>query len=151
MNIVRVKLLDKPFFDEFGLPRYATAESAGMDLRACIKEPIHVPAGDRVLIPTGLVVDLNDRYSMWVLVPKSGLGHKKGFVLGNLVGIIDSDYHLEVGVSGWNTSSVDLIFHRGDFICQALLVPILRFEWEVVDDLNRNVNRNGGWGSTGDR
>lgn len=146
---VNVKLLDEEFFKQYGLPKYATEESAGMDLRACITDSIIIEPQSRVLIPTGLCIDINDSNLAWILIPKSGLGHKKGFVLGNLVGLIDSDYQQEVGVSGWNTSDVPLTFRRGDFVCQAVLVPVLRVVWSVVDELTRDVDRIGGWGSNG--
>ena len=94
---VNVKLLDEEFFKQYGLPKYATEESAGMDLRACIPDSIIIEPQSRVLIPTGLCIDINDSNLAWVLIPKSGLGHKKGFVLGNLVGLIDSDYQQEEG------------------------------------------------------
>lgn len=167
MNKVNVKILDNEFFAEYGLPTYATAESAGMDIRACVKNPITIPrpgspppdlsgydrtpANSRVLIPTGLAIDLNDPTRMWVLLPKSGLGHKKGLVLGNLLGVIDSDYHLEVFVSCWNTGLEDIVIKRGDFVCQAILMPVLRVEWNPVEVFDRLVDRMGGFGSTGSR
>lgn len=153
MNNVNVKILNKEFFDEYGLPVYATPESAGMDIRACIQESIMIPAmsNERVLVGTGLAIDLDDPKCMWVLLPKSGLGHKKGLVLGNLVGVVDSDYHLEVFVSCWNSGPQQVIINRGDFICQAVLIPVLRVKWNVVTEFDRTVDRVGGFGSTGKR
>lgn len=144
---VNVKILNQGFFNEFPLPTYATPESAGLDLRSTL--PMIIESGQRVLVPTGLAIDFDDPTAMLVLVPKSGLGHKKGLVLGNLVGIIDSDYHQEVGISLWNTSKEWLEIARGQAICQAIMVPILRVEWNVVTDFQRTVERSGGWGSTG--
>lgn len=149
--VVAVKVLDMEFFEEFGLPEYATSESAGLDLRACIKQSILVKPGQRVLVPTGLCIDLNQPHLMWLLAPKSGLGHKHGIVLGNLVGVIDSDYHKEVGVSVWNTSELPFIVNRGDFVCQAIAIPVARISWDVATELDRSVGRIGGWGSTGSK
>lgn len=145
---VKVKVLDLQFFEQYGLPHYATSESAGLDLRACIQESVVIQPGYRQLIPTGLCIDLNHSGLMWVLVPKSGLGHKSGLVLGNLVGIIDSDYQQEVGVSVWNSGQQPITISRGNFVCQAVLVPVVRVQWHLVEEFNREVDRVGGWGST---
>lgn len=151
MQTVNVKIVDQQFIDEFGLPTYATPESAGMDIRANITDEWTIYQGDRVLIPTGLSIDLDNPHCMWILVPKSGLGHKKGVILGNLVGIIDSDYHQQVFVSVWFTGPNSYTIKRGDFICQAILVPILRVNWNIVEDFDRSVARTGGFGSNGTR
>jgi dUTP pyrophosphatase len=108
-------------------------------------------SNERVLVGTGLAIDLDDPNCMWTLLPKSGLGHKKGLVLGNLVGVVDSDYHLEVFVSCWNSGPSHVTINRGDFICQAVLVPVLRVVWNEVLEFDRTVSRVGGFGSTGKR
>lgn len=150
-HVVNVKILNLPFYEKYGLPHYATSESAGLDLRACLHQAVVIQPGYRELLPTGLCIDLNHPGLMWVLVPKSGLGHKKGLVLGNLVGIIDSDYQQEVGVSVWNSGQQPITISSGDFVCQAVLVPVVRVQWNLVESFNREVDRVGGWGSTMDK
>jgi dUTP pyrophosphatase len=153
---VAVKILDKEFFELFQLPNYATPESAGIDLRACLPhdhgflvEKVIVKPGQRYLCPTGLAFDLNDKNLAMFLIPKSGLGHKKGIILGNSIGLLDSDYHLECFVSVWNTGNEDFIIEHGMFIAQAFFAPVARVEFDVVDTFDRTVHRKGGFGSTG--
>lgn len=149
---VSVKVLNKEFFERFSLPQYATPESAGIDLRACLpnQRPSHIVyPGERYLCPTGLAFDLNDANLAMFLIPKSGLGHKKGIILGNAIGLLDSDYHLECFVSVWNTGDQDFLIEQGMFIAQAYFAPIVRVELEQVLEFNRNVQRQGGFGSTG--
>lgn len=148
-HVVSVKILEKEFFDCFGLPKYATSESAGLDLRACLYESVSVQPFTRFLCPTGLAFDLNNKNLGMFLMPKSGLGHKKGLILGNSLGLLDSDYHLECFVSVWNTSSQEFVIEPGMFIAQAFFAPVVRVEWQVVDEFNREVDRVGGFGSTG--
>lgn len=151
MKNVKICILDKEFYEKHPLPKYATTESAGLDLRACIEKSTPINPGFRFLCPTGLAVDLDDVNLALVLLPKSGLGHKKGLILGNSVGLVDSDYQKQVYVSLWNTGDEPFIVEPGIFIAQAVFIPIVRVSWELVDDFNREVNRTGGFGSTGDR
>jgi dUTP pyrophosphatase len=151
MKSIKVKILDKEFFTQYPLPTYATNESAGLDLRACIEKSTTVIPGTRFLCPTGLAVDLNDKNMAMFLIPKSGLGHKKGVILGNSVGLLDSDYHQQVYVSVWNTGVTEFIIEPGDFVAQAYFAPVIQVQWEIVEDFNRSVERTGGFGSTGTR
>jgi len=151
MATVRVKILNEEFFEEYPLPDYATSESAGLDLRACIPAAVTVYAGQRFLCPTGLSVDLDNHELGMFLLPKSGLGHKKGIVLGNCVGLVDSDYHQEIFMSVWNSDEREFVIQPGDFLAQAVFLPVVRVQWKVVTDFNREVERNGGFGSTGSR
>lgn len=154
---ISVKILNKEFFETYPLPTYATPESAGIDLRACLPEKYNslgyygavVKPGQRFLCPTGLAFDLNDKNLAMFLIPKSGLGHKKGIVLGNSIGLLDSDYHFECFVSVWNTSDEDFTIEHGMFIAQAFFAPVARVAFNVVDEFERDVQRKGGFGSTG--
>ena len=146
---INVKVLNEPFFKEFPLPFYATPESAGVDLRACVESDVHVLPGDRFLCPTGLAFDLNNPNLAMFLIPKSGLGHKKGIILGNSVGLLDSDYHLECFVSVWNTGKELFTIQRGMYVAQAYFAPVARVAWNVVDEFDRTVERKGGFGHTG--
>lgn len=149
MQSIDVKVLNKAFYDEWPLPDYATPESAGLDLRACIPTEVILDPNDKFLCPTGLAVDLNDDNLAMFLLPKSGLGHKNGIILGNSVGLVDSDYHLEIFVSVWNKGKETHVIKPGDFIAQAYFAPIVRVQWNIVDEFNREVTRIGGFGSTG--
>jgi dUTP pyrophosphatase len=148
-HLVSVKILDQEFFDAFGLPQYATPESAGLDLRACLQKSATIAPGTRFLCPTGLAFDLNDPNLGMFLMPKSGLGHKKGLILGNSLGLLDSDYHQECFVSVWNTANEDFVIEPGMFVAQAFFAPVVRVEWKIVNEFNREVSRTGGFGSTG--
>ena len=151
MKNVKVRILDKEFYEKHPLPKYATPESAGLDLRACIEKSTPILPGTRFLCPTGLAVDIDDLNLAMILLPKSGLGHQKGLILGNAVGLVDSDYQKQVYASLWNTGTEPFIVEPGIFIAQAVFVPIVRVCWELVDEFNREVKRTGGFGSTGDR
>jgi len=147
---ISLKILNKSFYEKFPLPTYATKESAGVDLRACtIEKMTTVTPGSRFLCPTGLAFDLNNENLAMFLIPKSGLGHKKGIILGNSVGLLDSDYSLECFVSVWNTSDQDFIIEQGMFIAQAYFAPVVRVNWNVVESFDRTVERIGGFGSSG--
>ena len=146
---INVKILNDKFFEEFPLPFYATPESAGVDLRACVDSDVIVFPDDRFLCPTGLAFDLNNANLAMFLIPKSGLGHKKGIILGNSIGLLDSDYHLECFVSVWNTGNEAFTIQRGMYVAQAYFAPVARVEWNVVNVFNRTVKRTGGFGSTG--
>jgi dUTP pyrophosphatase len=152
INVVRqinVKILNPAFYEQWDLPQYATPESAGLDLRACIDTTVILDPKDKFLCPTGLAVDLNDAELALFLLPKSGLGHKKGLILGNSVGLVDSDYHQEIFVSLWNQGTETLQITPGMFVAQAYFAPIVRVEFNVVKQFNRTVERTGGFGSTG--
>jgi len=149
MRTIDVKILKPDFYDQWPLPAYATAESAGLDLRACIDDDFMLAPRIRFLCPTGLAVDLNDAELAMFLLPKSGLGHKKGLILGNSVGLIDSDYSFEIFVSLWNQGSETIHITPGMFIAQAYFAPIVRVQFNVVKEFTRTVDRTGGFGSTG--
>lgn len=149
MQTINVKILHPTFYQQWELPQYATQESAGLDLRACIDSSVMIAPRCKFLCPTGLAVDLDNKELAMFLLPKSGLGHKKGLILSNSVGLVDSDYHLEVFVSLWNQGAEAIKITPGMFIAQAYFAPIVRVEFNVVKDLTRTVERTGGFGSTG--
>jgi dUTP pyrophosphatase len=128
-------------------PNYATEGAAGIDLRACLVEPLEVQAGETHLIGSGIAIDINDPNLTAMLLPRSGLGVKHGIVLANLVGLIDSDYRKEVKVAVWNRSDTAFVINPGDRICQMVFVPIVQVQLEWVDELNDEGR--GGFGSTG--
>lgn len=149
MRSIDVKILHPTFYQQWDLPQYATQESAGLDLRACIDNTVILYPNLKFLCPTGLAVDLNDAELAMFLLPKSGLGHKKGLILSNSIGLVDSDYHLEVFVSLWNKGSDSIEITPGMFIAQAYFAPIVRVQLNVVKEFTRTVDRTGGFGSTG--
>jgi dUTP pyrophosphatase len=147
-----VKKLDIKILDEKirpHLPHYATPGSAGLDLRACIDEPITLRAGDSTLVPTGLAIHLADPGLAAVLIPRSGLGHKHGIVLGNLVGLIDSDYQGQVFVSCWNRGKEPFVVNPMERIAQLVVVPVVQVELNVVESFEESSRGAGGFGSTG--
>ena len=144
---VQLKILNPKIAD--CLPSYATIGSAGMDIRACIDEPIVLAAGESALIPTGLAIYLSDPTLAAVLLPRSGLGHKNGIVLGNLVGLIDSDYQGEVKVSLWNRSQSEFTIEPLARIAQMVVIPVVQVNFEVVDEFVASERGDGGFGSTG--
>lgn len=146
---VEIKLLNSQFYQDFPLPAYATSGSAGLDLRAAVNSEFCVPAGETHLIPTGLAIYLADPHYAALILPRSGLGHKHGLVLGNLVGLIDSDYQGELMISCWNRSQVDYKIMRGDRIAQLIVVPIAQVSFQEVDTFNTSDRSHGGFGSTG--
>ena len=131
------------------LPAYATAGSAGLDLRACINEALHIQPGTTHLIPTGLAIHLADPAYAAMILPRSGLGHKHGIVLGNLVGLIDSDYQGELMVSTWNRGSTEFVLNPMDRLAQLVIVPVLQVGFNVVDEFDSSSRGAGGFGSTG--
>lgn len=149
MQKVELKILDKRIGTEFPLPSYATAGAAGMDMRACIDEHLRIEPGEAHLIPTGLAIHIKEQGLAAVLLPRSGLGHKHGIVLGNLVGLIDSDYQGQVFVSLWNRGSETFTLEPGDRIAQMVFVPIVPVTFEVVDDFKASTRGGGGFGHTG--
>ncbi len=149
MQKIQLKILDKRIGSEFPLPQHATDGSAGMDMRACIDEHLRVEPGETHLIPTGLAIHINDPGLAAVLLPRSGLGHKHGIVLGNLVGLIDSDYQGQVFVSVWNRGSDNFIIEPGDRIAQMVFVPVVQADFEVVEDFDESKRGAGGFGHSG--
>jgi deoxyuridine 5'-triphosphate nucleotidohydrolase len=148
---LKVRILDARIGKEFPLPAYATAGSAGLDLRACLDAPLVLAAGKAELIPTGLAIHLDDPGLAAVILPRSGLGHKHGVVLGNLVGLIDSDYQGQLMVSCWNRGSVDFTVQPGERIAQMVIVPVVQVNLEVVEDFAASQRGAGGFGHTGTR
>ncbi len=146
---VELKILDKRIGNEFPLPQYATNGSAGLDLRACLDEHLHIAPGETHLIPTGFAMHIADPHLAAVLLPRSGLGHKHGIVLGNLVGLIDSDYQGQVFVSVWNRGQEPFTVEPGDRIAQMVFVPVVQAEFTVVDDFEQSQRGDGGFGSSG--
>ena len=149
MQKIQLKILDPRLGNEFPLPHYATDGSAGMDMRACLDAPLELAPGDTHLIPTGLAIHVADTGLAAVLLPRSGLGHKHGIVLGNLVGLIDSDYQGQVFVSCWNRGKNSFIVEPGERIAQMVIVPVVRAEFEIVEDFDASERGAGGFGHTG--
>ena len=146
---LQVRLLDARVGREFPLPTYATDGSAGLDLRACLEEPLALAPGEARLIPTGLAIHLEDPGLAAVILPRSGLGHKHGIVLGNLVGLIDSDYQGQLMVSCWNRGSAAFTVQPGERIAQLVVVPVVQVELEVVADFAASRRGAGGFGHSG--
>lgn len=149
MTAVKIRLMDARLGKEIPLPEYATGGSAGMDLRACIEAPLVIDPGESVLIPTGFAMHIAEPGLAAVLLPRSGLGHKHGLVLGNLVGLIDSDYQGQVYVSCWNRSSKAFTVEVGARIAQMVLLPVVQADWEIVDNFEASDRGAGGFGHTG--
>ena len=148
---IQLKILDPRIGDEFPLPHYATEGAAGMDLRAMLNTPLELAPGDTHLIPTGVAIHIRDPGMAAVILPRSGLGHKHGIVLGNLVGLIDSDYQGQLFVSCWNRGRDSFLIDVGDRIAQLVLVPVIRADFEVVDEFSGTVRGEGGFGHSGRR
>jgi len=148
---LQVRILDERMGREFRLPAHATTGSAGMDLRACLDAALTLKPGETRLIPTGLAVHIGDPGLAGMLLPRSGLGHKHGIVLGNLVGLIDSDYQGELKVSCWNRGQAPFTVHPGERIAQLVLVPIVQAELELVDAFEASARGAGGFGHSGRR
>jgi dUTP pyrophosphatase len=146
---LKVRILDPRIGKEFPLPQYATAGSAGLDLRACLDKPLQLDPGRAELIPTGLSIYVADPGLGAVILPRSGLGHKHGVVLGNLVGLIDSDYQGPLMVSCWNRGSEPYTVQPGERIAQLVVVPVVQVELEVVEDFAATSRGAGGFGSSG--
>ena len=144
-----MRILDPRLGREFPLPQHATAGSAGMDLRACIDVPLTLAPSATELIPTGMSIYIGNPGLAAMLLPRSGLGHKNGIVLGNLVGLIDSDYQGPLMVSVWNRSDTSFIVNPGDRIAQMVFVPVVQVGFEVVEDFSATARGVGGFGSSG--
>ncbi|MBZ0335047.1 deoxyuridine 5'-triphosphate nucleotidohydrolase [Marinobacter sp. JH2] len=146
---LQVRILDDRIGSDIPFPEYATEGSAGLDLRACLKEPLTVAPGETYLIPTGLSVHIADPALAAMILPRSGLGHKHGIVLGNLVGLIDSDYQGELMVSCWNRGQTEFTIEIGERLAQMVLVPVVQADFEVVSEFDASNRGEGGFGSTG--
>jgi len=149
MKKIQLKILDTRLGKEIPLPEYATTGAAGLDLRACINASITLNSGESLLIPTGLAIHIDDPSLAAVLLPRSGLGHKHGIVLGNLVGLIDSDYQGEILVSCWNRGNTAFTINVGERIAQMVFVPIVQVEFEQVEEFAQSSRGLGGFGHTG--
>jgi dUTP pyrophosphatase len=147
MKTIDIKILDPRMKDQ--LPAYATEGSAGLDLRACIAQPVTIDAGATVLIPTGLAIHLADPGYAAMILPRSGMGHKNGIVLGNLVGLIDSDYQGQLMVSTWNRGQAAFTLQPMERLAQLIVVPVLQVGFNVVDEFDTSERGAGGFGSTG--
>jgi dUTP pyrophosphatase len=149
MRPVQLKILDPRLGTEFPLPEYATPGSAGMDLRALLDAPLELKPGQTELIPTGIAIHMQDRNLAAVILPRSGLGHKHGIVLGNLVGLIDSDYQGQLMVSCWNRGQTAFTIHPGERIAQLVFVPVVQARFERVEEFTESQRGEGGFGSSG--
>lgn len=149
MKKIQLKILDKRLGNEIPMPEYATKGSAGLDLRACLDKKLILEPGETMLIPTGLAIYIADSTVAAVLLPRSGLGHKHGIVLGNLVGLIDSDYQGQVFVSCWNRGLKAFTINVGERIAQMVFVPVIQAEFEQVSEFNESDRGEGGFGHTG--
>ena len=151
MQAVQLKILDPRLGEEFALPEYASEGAAGMDLRACIDGELALAPGQCELLPTGLAIYIADPALAAVLLPRSGLGHKHGIVLGNLVGLIDADYQGQVFVSCWNRGGELFTIQPGERIAQMVFLPVVRAHFQVVEDFQKSARGSGGFGHTGTR
>jgi dUTP pyrophosphatase len=149
LRAIELKVLDSRIGKSIPLPHYATEGSAGLDMRACIDEPLTVAPGESVLVPTGLAMHIRDRRLAAVLLPRSGLGHKHGLVLGNLTGLIDSDYQGQVFISCWNRGSKPYEIQPGERIAQMVFVPVEQVRFEIVEEFDQSERGSGGFGHSG--
>lgn len=149
MPNVELKILDKRIGAEFPLPRYATHGSAGMDLYACLDEHLHVAPGETHLVPSGIAIHIGESGMAAVLLPRSGLGHKHGIVLGNLVGLIDSDYQGQIFISVWNRGHEPFTIEPGDRIAQMVFVPVVQAQFNLVKEFAQSRRGGGGFGHSG--
>ncbi|MFM0047703.1 dUTP diphosphatase [Paraburkholderia sediminicola] len=144
---LELKILDARMRDQ--LPAYATTGSAGLDLRACLDEPLTLKPGETALVPTGLAIHVGDPGYAALILPRSGLGHKHGIVLGNLVGLIDSDYQGQLMISTWNRGETTFVLNPMERLAQLVIVPVVQAEFNIVDDFAESERGAGGFGSTG--
>jgi dUTP pyrophosphatase len=149
LNKIQLKILDPRAGREWPLPAYATDGSAGLDLRAILDAPLTLAPGDTSLLRTGLAIHIGDPHLAAVILPRSGLGHKHGIVLGNLVGLIDSDYQGELMVSCWNRGKTAFVVEPGERIAQLVFVPVVRAEFDIVTEFTASPRGEGGFGHTG--
>jgi dUTP pyrophosphatase len=149
MKTIQLKILDPRLGQDIPLPHYATSGSAGLDLRACLDQATTLMPGETLLVPTGLAIHIADPHLAAVLLPRSGLGHKQGIVLGNLVGLIDSDYQGQIFISCWNRGTHPFTIEVGERIAQMVFVPVVQAEFECVDDFDSSSRGSGGFGHSG--
>lgn len=149
MQPIQLKILDSRIGDSIPLPHYATDGSAGMDLRACVDETMTIEPGESHLIPTGLAIHIGDPHLAAMILPRSGLGHKHGIVLGNLVGLIDSDYQGQLYISCWNRGNESFTIDAGDRIAQLVIVPVVQAAFDIVEEFQSSKRAEGGFGHTG--
>ena len=149
MKKIDVKILDSRIGQQFPLPTYATAGSAGLDLRACLDEAIVLAPGETTLLPTGLAIHIADPSLAAVMLPRSGLGHKHGIVLGNLVGLIDSDYQGQLMVSIWNRGQTTFTIEPGERVAQMIFVPVVQADFNLVESFEATDRGEGGFGHSG--
>ncbi len=149
MQAIQLKILDSRIGQSIPLPTYATDGSAGLDLRVCINEPMQIAPQETVLLPTGISIYIGDPKLAAVILPRSGLGHKNGIVLGNLVGLIDSDYQGELKISCWNRSSEHFTINPGERIAQLVFIPVVQAAFELVNEFTESARGEGGFGSSG--
>ncbi|RWR03182.1 deoxyuridine 5'-triphosphate nucleotidohydrolase [[Pantoea] beijingensis] len=149
MKKIDVKIIDARVGKDFPLPTYATSGSAGLDLRACLDHAIELAPGVTTLVPTGLAIHIGDPSLAAVILPRSGLGHKHGVVLGNLVGLIDSDYQGQLMVSVWNRGQETFTIQPGERIAQMVFVPVVQTEFNLVEDFDASARGEGGFGHSG--
>ena len=149
MRSIDLKILDPRVGDEILLPHYATDGSAGLDMRAVIDEPLTVEPGDTTLVPTGIAIHIGDPHLAAVLLPRSGLGHKHGLVLGNLTGLIDSDYQGQVYISCWNRGQAAYEIQPGERIAQMVFVPVEQVRFNIVENFEDSARGEGGFGHSG--
>ncbi len=149
MQNIALKILDERLGNQFPLPEYATSGSAGLDLRACLDEPLELPPQASELIPTGLAMHIDNPDMAAVILPRSGLGHRHGLVLGNLVGLLDSDYQGEILISCWNRGENPFTINPGERIAQLVFLPIKQVTFSLVDQFDESERGSGGFGSSG--
>jgi dUTP pyrophosphatase len=149
MKKIDLKILDSRIGNEYPLPAYATTGSAGLDLRACIDETMQLNPGETKLIPTGIAIHIADPGLAATILPRSGLGHKHGIVLGNLVGLIDSDYQGQIFISCWNRGQTAFEIKPGDRMAQLVFLPVVQAEFEIVENFDDSVRGEGGFGHSG--
>jgi len=149
MHQIDVKILDSRLGDKFPLPGYATPGSAGMDLRACLDAPLKLEPGQTELIPSGIALHISDPGLAATILPRSGLGHKHGIVLGNLVGLIDSDYQGQIFISCWNRGNQSFIIEPGERIAQLVILPVVQATLNIVNEFDESERGEGGFGHTG--
>ena len=149
MHNIKLKILDSRIGNEIPMPEYATTGSAGLDLRACIDGPLEIKPGETHLVPTGMAIHIDDESMAAVILPRSGLGHKHGIVLGNLVGLIDSDYQGQLFVSVWNRGQDTFTLDVADRMAQLVFVPVVQAQFNIVESFDESERAEGGFGHTG--
>jgi deoxyuridine 5'-triphosphate nucleotidohydrolase len=149
MQKIQLKILDSRVGSRFPMPRYATDGAAGLDLCACIDDPLTIRPGETHLVPTGFAIHIGEHHLAAMILPRSGLGHKNGIVLGNLVGLIDSDYQGQIFVSIWNRGRETYTIEPGERIAQMIFAPVVRVDFEIVEEFEESHRAHGGFGHTG--